>query len=119
MDLSKGSAVGQVQMKPEPRKRPIQNQRDVRVKGPVQSTDLRQVVEGVDFTEHQAVQVLERANEWSLVEMQAIGIRTQQGNAVVRGRPYLDLMGLSEAMGVGPKTLKALRDAERLQPREE
>jgi hypothetical protein len=74
---------------------------------PPQSTS----VDGVSFSSGQAKHTLVMANDGTKEIFNAAGIRTQEFNRVLAGRPYASLAAVAAAPGVGPKTLQRMRDS--------
>ncbi len=68
-------------------------------------------VEGVPFSAVQADRTLAMANEGTKERFNAAGIRTQEFNRVLAGRPYSSISAVAAAPGVGPKTLQRMRDS--------
>ncbi len=112
LDLSMGSAAGNTQLiakrsdvKLVERGEPAKDAALSAPSGAVYQAD------GVSFTANEASAVLRLANEASLAEFQALGIRTQEANAVIRAREYRSIGELGSAPRVGKKTLEKLLSA--------
>jgi len=137
LDLSRGSASGSVSLRPKesPEPSPMTKRTDpkpgrakkngasspvrtaatpVEVSKSVQESSISvYVVDGVEFTEAQAMRALERANSLDLAGLKALGIRAQQANVVLEKRPYSSIGGLGATPGIGPVTLRNLRGDEK------
>ncbi len=66
--------------------------------------------DGVPFTQEEAEGALEAANDATLQELNAAGIKGAQASIIMNGRPWPSLSAVAGTLNIGPATMNKLRE---------